>query len=466
MPSLLEPAGRLLLHLREAEHGLTEAELALRAGEDVGEILSAYLAAGLLQRGEDRYHTVPERRPEMDAWLTAELQQLGKGDRLYFAYGSNLDPDRMYRGPAAGARNARFLCRARLPGHLLAFNHYSPRQGWVAGVVRGGGAGVWGVLYLLDDEAWQALDRAEGVPDAYRRVKATVQVRLARREEVLSVAAQVYSPSVDSVETDAPTQSYMKHILDGAQAFGLPEAYQEFLEGIETVPATPAAVPTPVPAQPRADGGRHRKYQPLVDYLSSQGEATKVPLTFAELEAILGFPLEPSARNHAAWWSPSGNHTGAGLWAESGWRATPRLSKSEVEFHRQWNEGTFLREAERRLAPVERDLIVRLHEWAKARGPVEYGRGLYAAFTAHLRQPKSVFTANTKGHVQLNFGWLIRALPVERVEALRQRLLALPGAGELGGAVQADVESFPALPLGTLREPADWELFTAAVLEL
>ena len=49
------------------------------------------------------------------------------------------------------------------------------------------------------------------------------------------------------------------------------------------------------------------KYEPLTRYLADR-ETAEVPLTFAEIERILGAPL-PASKQYPAWWSnnPSNN---------------------------------------------------------------------------------------------------------------------------------------------------------------
>jgi hypothetical protein len=61
------------------------------------------------------------------------------------------------------------------------------------------------------------------------------------------------------------------------------------------------------------------KYEPLKRYLEAIGEAA-VPLSFEEIEQILGAPLPASARKYAAWWanSPS-NHVNAKAWLGAGY---------------------------------------------------------------------------------------------------------------------------------------------------
>lgn len=60
------------------------------------------------------------------------------------------------------------------------------------------------------------------------------------------------------------------------------------------------------------------KYTPLGDYLRSQ-EKPFVPMTFAEIERVIGDKLPPKAQYHRAWWSnnPS-NSVMTKVWLEAG----------------------------------------------------------------------------------------------------------------------------------------------------
>ena len=61
------------------------------------------------------------------------------------------------------------------------------------------------------------------------------------------------------------------------------------------------------------------KYQPLFDHLRrSKGT---LDFQFSDVEEVLGFPLPPSARRYAAWWSNSGGtHVQASAWLDAGYR--------------------------------------------------------------------------------------------------------------------------------------------------
>ena len=64
------------------------------------------------------------------------------------------------------------------------------------------------------------------------------------------------------------------------------------------------------------------KYAPLFQHLSALDRAVW-PATFEEVEAILGFPLPPSARKYQAWWAneeEGSRHARA--WLAAGWRTS------------------------------------------------------------------------------------------------------------------------------------------------
>jgi hypothetical protein len=64
-------------------------------------------------------------------------------DVFYFAYGSNLDPDRMKRRTGS----AWPATPARLTGYQLTVNKWASHGGVYANIVRQPGSVVWGVAY-------------------------------------------------------------------------------------------------------------------------------------------------------------------------------------------------------------------------------------------------------------------------------------------------------------------------------
>ena len=64
-----------------------------------------------------------------------------------------------------------------------------------------------------------------------------------------------------------------------------------------------------------------RTYQPLAAYLAAlPSETTRVTLTFAEIEAILGEPL-PAGASIVSWWTNAPGRGSVRPWRQVGWRA-------------------------------------------------------------------------------------------------------------------------------------------------
>lgn len=84
--------------------------------------------------------------------------------------------------------------------------------------------------------------------------------------------------------------------------------------------------------------GHTGKYRPLWQWLSSR-TTQREEVSFAELEAILGFPLPPSAYEYQAHWSGYGGSAVARAIADAGWRARPNLAARRVVFERRRASG-------------------------------------------------------------------------------------------------------------------------------
>lgn len=94
---------------------------------------------------------------------------------LYFAYGSNLDLQRLTvwcLDAGFGEPSLDVIGPAWLPDRRLAFTRFSPGwHGGVADAVAAPGCVLQGLLLRVrDEETWRALDAKEGVPSAYQRL--------------------------------------------------------------------------------------------------------------------------------------------------------------------------------------------------------------------------------------------------------------------------------------------------------
>jgi gamma-glutamylcyclotransferase (GGCT)/AIG2-like uncharacterized protein YtfP len=149
---------------------------------------------------------------------------------LYFAYGSNMDWDRM----RARCPSAAFLCVARLDGFQVELTRECRDGFGVADIVANDTSSVWGAVFMIPETEVGRLDRAEG----YNPQKPT---SACARDEYRVYANgcddqphTVWSYAVRDKQGPFRTVgSYKDHILKGARHWGLPREYVEQLEKIE-----------------------------------------------------------------------------------------------------------------------------------------------------------------------------------------------------------------------------------------
>jgi gamma-glutamylcyclotransferase (GGCT)/AIG2-like uncharacterized protein YtfP len=135
------------------------------------------------------------------------------GSSLYFAYGSNLDPDQMrHRCPDAVAQGT-----ALLPD--WSFSIFERGYATIAEHISGA---VYGGLWKVSEADLRALDRYEGVErDFYRRFRATVMT------DTGAVQAWVYV--ADRSADGTPKPGYLERIIAGAEWFGIDADYVAML---------------------------------------------------------------------------------------------------------------------------------------------------------------------------------------------------------------------------------------------
>ncbi len=147
---------------------------------------------------------------------------------LYFAYGSNMDPDFL-----AGVLSIELDpgWAAHLDGWRLIFNKGGEEE-WghtvVANVIEEAGCSTYGVVYRLPREVLPALDAFEQAPEHYRRANVWVEPlgRHARQAALTYLGQPRWL-----VAQGSPDPAYLELLLQGARRHGLPEAYIDWLRG-------------------------------------------------------------------------------------------------------------------------------------------------------------------------------------------------------------------------------------------
>ena len=140
----------------------------------------------------------------------------------YFAYGSNMNPDRMRERGVAFDQ----CVPAVLRDHALTFN----KRGLggteaYAHATREQGQDLPGLLYRLSGSGLLALDRCEGVAGGhYRREAMEVLLGEATGVPTQRATAWVYFAGEDHIEEGLPiSEAYLDHIRRGHAILGLPD---------------------------------------------------------------------------------------------------------------------------------------------------------------------------------------------------------------------------------------------------
>jgi gamma-glutamylcyclotransferase (GGCT)/AIG2-like uncharacterized protein YtfP len=137
---------------------------------------------------------------------------------LYFAYGSNLVPERMRERIGA----VRTLGAAQLAGFSLRLDKRGADGSGKANLHEDAQGSVWGVLYAFEAAAWPSLDAFE---PGYERIAVDVECAGA------SHAAHTYRSHLIAPDL-LPLAWYKRMIVDGARAHGLPDAWLRLLEAL------------------------------------------------------------------------------------------------------------------------------------------------------------------------------------------------------------------------------------------
>lgn len=142
----------------------------------------------------------------------------------YFAYGSNMNPDRMRgRGVAFSQRR-----RAKLPGYKLVFNVLEERNTRIgyANIVSQDGDVTEGVLYEIPQSDFLKLDSAEDAPECYQRCKVRVTLDHEGEIEAMTYVGRRTGSHL------LPTKEYLDHLLVGSRLLSV--EYQRWLRTIKT----------------------------------------------------------------------------------------------------------------------------------------------------------------------------------------------------------------------------------------
>lgn len=144
---------------------------------------------------------------------------------FYFAYGSNLLPERLLpRCPSA-----RTIGRAKANGFDLDFSKVSKDKSGKATLVEAAGAVTPGALYEIVDDELRSLDKHEGLGSGYYRTT-ELRVELDGSRELIDAVSYIADDRNAHLQ---PYDWYLALVIAGARHHGLDAEHLERLDSVQ-----------------------------------------------------------------------------------------------------------------------------------------------------------------------------------------------------------------------------------------
>lgn len=142
----------------------------------------------------------------------------------YFAYGFNLDQDKIKeRCP-----DSKLIGKAVLKEYKIAFTFLSRKTGYgCADILFSPGDEVWGLLYEISQNDLRGLDKAEGYPLEYIRLRVEVIDEQGQKR-----MAEVYKVRIVEGAFIEPSREYLAIMQKASLDFNFPEHYRSTLSGV------------------------------------------------------------------------------------------------------------------------------------------------------------------------------------------------------------------------------------------
>ncbi|MBT3970848.1 MAG: gamma-glutamylcyclotransferase [Euryarchaeota archaeon] len=151
------------------------------------------------------------------------------GKILHFAYGSNMDLNRLDKRIG----NVSSTQRACLSGFRFEFNKLSYRLNTVyANIMLDLDSTVWGVLMNITQQQLDKLDISEGVENGHYRQEKVIVVT---DDDVEHEAITYFAEERWVKDGMKPTETYRNYVITGSNEFDLPQEYIERIKKIANI---------------------------------------------------------------------------------------------------------------------------------------------------------------------------------------------------------------------------------------
>lgn len=146
---------------------------------------------------------------------------------IYFAYGSNMFTYRLEKRVG----RVEIIGIGKLPKHSLQFNKVSIDGSLKANISSNDKEDVFGIIFKIDPNKKEELDKAEGLGKGY--VEQEIEVEIIQSQEKINAFTYV-ADTIDNSGVNMPYDWYLELITIGAEEHKLPSDYSDKLKTIPT----------------------------------------------------------------------------------------------------------------------------------------------------------------------------------------------------------------------------------------
>ena len=149
---------------------------------------------------------------------------------FYFAYGSNMNPERFAKRKEIAPELPHILAIGKLIGYKPRFSRYSEKnKGGVLDIVKEEHICVYGIIFGIKKQFLELIDKAEGAPIFYRRIIVYVKIDQMINDDFFNsefsnkkyLKCYCYEVVNKNPEEVPPSRAYMKHVRIGRDKYGV-----------------------------------------------------------------------------------------------------------------------------------------------------------------------------------------------------------------------------------------------------
>ncbi|MFX1502328.1 MAG: gamma-glutamylcyclotransferase family protein [Promethearchaeota archaeon] len=151
-------------------------------------------------------------------------------DCFYFAYGSNMNPDRLSIRKKDAPEPPHILAIGKLINYRPRFSRYSMmNRGGVLDIIEKKGSCVYGIIYGIKRKYLHLIDKAEGAPKYYRQIKVDILLlevidddfyksQFSNEEYLNCYCYEVVNKEPQEIP---PSRTYIDHVRIGKIRYGV-----------------------------------------------------------------------------------------------------------------------------------------------------------------------------------------------------------------------------------------------------